>query len=419
MRLIPNPARRPGVTLTEALIAVGIMSIGLLALMTFFPLAAVQMARSFKDDRTGTLAANADNLMRSLWREMWYDPTSTGALLPEKQVMNDEPALDALDDVWVDYLGPGSLVLAPNASPDYGLTPPYAPGPKYLDSTSRNAPTNYTNWFDNAYPNAVRGNTFWPSFPVLIDPIGYRVRAGEATRGQQWVGYSDSLVDTGAQQYFIPRRTLGKPLGRTLDATSIAGASRYATLLDDITFGENGVPETNPVERAGKYNCAWMIQRNRNNTRLSIDITVLTFQGRPNSDIAGQERSARITNGNAAGSTSLDVYYGGGGATLPVHRGDWIIVVNLSHPRDDQFPDVPDSRRFLSFHRVLSVVENGTNNYTVELQQPIPAMPKRPLQPGETVPQAVVQQPTHIVMMEGLVEVFEAGRITLKTPPKP
>lgn len=405
MRLIQKTPRRSGVTLTEALIAVGIMSIGLLALMTFFPLAAVQMARSFKDDRTGTLAANADNLFRTVWREMWYNPTTFGNLNQEPAVAQSESALQALDDPWVDY---GAI--APDPAPG-SLNPPTAgkyAGTPYLDGGGRNPPPNFNAWYGNKYPLLVRGNTTWPSFPVLIDPIGFRVRRAAAGTNpeQHWVGYDKAPGDSGTgQEYFLPRRTL-----RTLDATTPDKASRYCTLLDDITFAETGLPDTTSgaIDRAGKYNCAWLIQRSRNVTRLSIDITVLTFQGRPNSDVAGQERSAQIRdNTSIAGSTSLNVYYGGGGADLPVHRGEWIIVVNMSNPTDANFPLVPDSRRFLSFHRVQAITDNGNQTYTVDLQQPIPKMP------------AGVGLPTHIVMMEGLVEVFEAGTITLKTPPQP
>lgn len=45
--------KRAGVTLLEVLAAIFIMGIGLLALLTLFPLGAVNMAQSIKDDRAG------------------------------------------------------------------------------------------------------------------------------------------------------------------------------------------------------------------------------------------------------------------------------------------------------------------------------------------------------------------------------
>src|SRR5947209_185623 len=49
---------RRGVTLTEVLVAIFIMGIGLLALLVLFPLGALTMAQAVKDDRTGHAAAN-------------------------------------------------------------------------------------------------------------------------------------------------------------------------------------------------------------------------------------------------------------------------------------------------------------------------------------------------------------------------
>src|SRR3954464_8722899 len=45
--------RRPGVTLVEVLVAILITAVGLLALLTLFPLGALEMAQAIKDDRCG------------------------------------------------------------------------------------------------------------------------------------------------------------------------------------------------------------------------------------------------------------------------------------------------------------------------------------------------------------------------------
>jgi prepilin-type N-terminal cleavage/methylation domain-containing protein len=50
---------RKGTTLVEVLVAIFVMGIGLLAVMTMFPLAAISMARSIRDDRVAHAAANA------------------------------------------------------------------------------------------------------------------------------------------------------------------------------------------------------------------------------------------------------------------------------------------------------------------------------------------------------------------------
>jgi prepilin-type N-terminal cleavage/methylation domain-containing protein len=57
--LYRSGTQRPGVTLLEVLTAIFIMGIGMLALLTLFPLGALSMARAIRDDRAATIAANA------------------------------------------------------------------------------------------------------------------------------------------------------------------------------------------------------------------------------------------------------------------------------------------------------------------------------------------------------------------------
>jgi hypothetical protein len=59
---------RAGVTLTEVLVAIFVCGLGLMALMTLFPLGAMNMAQAIKDDRCGHAAANATAVLRSVWR---------------------------------------------------------------------------------------------------------------------------------------------------------------------------------------------------------------------------------------------------------------------------------------------------------------------------------------------------------------
>lgn len=54
-----GPLGQSGITLIEVLVAIFVMGIGLLALLTLFPLGALEMAQAIKDDRTGVVAANA------------------------------------------------------------------------------------------------------------------------------------------------------------------------------------------------------------------------------------------------------------------------------------------------------------------------------------------------------------------------
>src|SRR5262245_7442791 len=48
-----------GITLIEVLVGILITGVGLLALLTLFPLGAQEMAQAIKDDRTAAIAAHA------------------------------------------------------------------------------------------------------------------------------------------------------------------------------------------------------------------------------------------------------------------------------------------------------------------------------------------------------------------------
>ena len=54
--------RRSGATLIEVLVAIFIMGIGLMALLTLFPLGALRMAKAIQDDRCSQAAVTAGNI---------------------------------------------------------------------------------------------------------------------------------------------------------------------------------------------------------------------------------------------------------------------------------------------------------------------------------------------------------------------
>jgi hypothetical protein len=67
--MIASPlARRRGLTLTEALVAMFVAAIGMISLLALFPLGALQMGQALKDARCTETATNAEALLRSHWR---------------------------------------------------------------------------------------------------------------------------------------------------------------------------------------------------------------------------------------------------------------------------------------------------------------------------------------------------------------
>ena len=104
---------RPGLTLTEVLVAMFVMALGLMALATLFPLGALQIGQALKDDRTAQTAMLADGWLRVYWRDAAAAYTTNPSALPA------ENALAALDD-------PNVLTVAPAGSNTYTYTAPTA-----------------------------------------------------------------------------------------------------------------------------------------------------------------------------------------------------------------------------------------------------------------------------------------------------
>jgi hypothetical protein len=69
-------ARRRGLTLTEALVAMFVAAIGMISLMALFPLGALQMGQALKDARCTETATNAESIMRMHWKGLFEPQTA-------------------------------------------------------------------------------------------------------------------------------------------------------------------------------------------------------------------------------------------------------------------------------------------------------------------------------------------------------
>ena len=90
---------RKGVTLTEVLVAIFVCGLGLMALMTLFPLGAMNMAQALKDDRCGHCAANASSVLRAFWRcslEGGSAPNDAGLMALENDLRTSPVYIDPL-----------------------------------------------------------------------------------------------------------------------------------------------------------------------------------------------------------------------------------------------------------------------------------------------------------------------------------
>jgi prepilin-type N-terminal cleavage/methylation domain-containing protein len=306
---------RPGVTLVEVLVAMFVMALGLLALLTLFPLGAMQMAQSLKDDRSKQTAQQADAFMQAYWRHS----VRTGSN-PQDIVLTQ-----ALND-------PNSGPPAPyNALP---YPSPFTPLPPQLMTQVGPVPL--------------------PSYPVLVDPLGVFARTNGSPE-QFWV--------SPATAPRLPRRYLA------LAAYNSTLAVQTCCLVDDMTFQQNGQP--NPtLDRQGRYTWAAIVQRPRNNAPDVANLTILVFDGRPPLLAApGDEVVVQLAPGAlvpGARSVQLDVPNRSTDQLPLVRKGGWIM---------DGTIDPNSGVRNANFYRIAGVTEGAqgatTTTYVLDLDTPI------------------------------------------------
>lgn len=416
---------REGLSLAEVLIAIFVVGIGLLAVLTLFPLGAMSMARAIKDDRTASHHFNMAAMCRWIWKDELGLPGTMRDMYPEippapvaGAPVRLDPLLNAMENPNYPHnpdLGPGGAIPFPN--PAYGVPPVLGA------SRPRTGPLSHR-----------------PSYPVLVDPIGW----------------NNSFVNlAGAQRYWvagrndcIPRRSLrvvewqrsSAPATNGLfivDPDSIfPGAkllmrNRYLTLMEDIGFFRDGTPADmtgtasagtlgtagsaanlalmrDQVQRDGRYTCAFLLKRPMNNVRSILELTVIVFSGRP---AEGPIREDAYTLRLTKGSTQAELFYTG--LDRPrIYKGTWILDGTMT--RLEGGVPVPDDQPHGIFYRVVNVeedTEGGNPILRLELQEPAESNTFYP--DANRTPYGIG------VVMEGVAEVFPGKLLTPNSRPVP
>jgi len=287
---------RVGISLVEVLVAIFIMAIGLIALLTLFPIGALSMKQALQDSRAAQVAADAT------------------AMAIAKRTRTDETIIWEPD------------VNAPGGRRDIYRDPlPYIkPGKK-----------------DLRLPSIPDGS---PSYPVLVDPLG-------------WLLNSSDVGHHGNKPGF-PRRCPGFIRNLASSKQSQLGLSwRWFSNLSDIHFTQDGTPivDTNTIERENRYSWTYLLRRPDVARPTVVDLTVVVSSGRPfmvnGNDLAGESTYYPVAWNSS--STTVQVPFTGEqpafrkgcwvmdstlpdgvsiGQQQPPPRGFWYRVVGVSGP---------------------------------------------------------------------------------------
>jgi hypothetical protein len=313
--------------LTEVLVAIFVMAIGLLALLTLFPIGALSMAQAIRDDRTGHSGKNGYAIWTAL--NMANDPLVTNNNLP---------------------------LAVPGSSTSYFLNPYPNVNPTTVPAGTFLAPNLSAGWDGTSYP-------------IFIDPFGCQNFA--------------SLGALGGLPYpslgGVPRPDLGGyssiPRQPVSSIVGIQAIDKWCTLTDDITFSGTATPSvtTGAVQRENRYSWAWLARLPNINDPTRADVQVVVYSGRGVTNLGetaypgvfwgGFWDPTAVTDPNPAPnppqlaptSNFVDVPYQPG-LRPQVRLGTWICDATMEYWNGAA--NVPDPHGY--FYRVVGISELGT-----------------------------------------------------------
>jgi len=351
--------RRPAVTLIEALMAIFVMAIGLLALLTLFPLGALTMAQALKDQRTTETASNATSAFKAL--QLGNDQNVN---LP----IPGGNGLSLFQDPWPQILyGGNSLPMIPNG----------------------------------------------PGYPVYIDPL-YVSLDGFTPTYNRVVGQASG--STGG----IRRLTVAGPMSANPTRWCTLQDDIYFADNGAPDPGFPGVPIPREGRYTLAY---MVRRATANSADLPLDLTVVVYSGRqpgpdltvvPSIPIGESPYISRFVSDRVIQLTWLP----GAQAKPKVRRGTWLLDARMSFPAVPFVSSDPNMQPFNPtgplpapqgyFYRVTNVNDVlGDGVLEVEVQSPNGG----PIPAGYwgNIPFTVQPIQGTVIVMDNVSEVFARG----------
>jgi hypothetical protein len=234
-----------------------------------------------------------------------------------------------------------------------------------------------------------------PSYAVYLDPTGY-LSYPNANNYKMYLA--------GTQRGGIPRRSIAA-VGTATAPTNRTAAVRWCTLLDDLRFNTTGVPTAtgnNAVRRDTTYSCAWLVRRPKHGVPSVVEMSVVVYANRPmslNANLDPPEYEYTGTWDPTSPRTVQLTWNAAQQAAPPIRAGGWILDATRVPANGPPFRP-----GHATFYRVVSVGDstvNANQQGTVELEL------ERPIREFPANVQGV--QTVHMIIIEGVIEVFEKG----------
>lgn len=320
--------QRSGATLVEVLVAIFVMGIGLIAVLALFPLGVIRMAQAIQDNHTANIAFNAESIatMKLLGQDASGNPES---------IRHDATFISTCQN------------------PGGGLPAATAQG---------------------------------PSYPVFIDPIGYRNAA--TTPYQNWLAATPGTIPR------ISLPSISGALGDTL-------AMRWFSHRDDFIFDTNGMPKyvppaappVNPPPyfyRETRYSWGYLCQLPKVAEASLVNMAVVVYNrrslGMGSGGIPLSEYYYDSSFNTSTNVVTLTVNAKNNNTPPPIRLGEWVLDCTV-------VASPPSAHGY--FYRVVNITDNGNSTFDLEVQTPFRGFAPGGVYAGQTM------------ILEGAIEVFE------------
>jgi prepilin-type N-terminal cleavage/methylation domain-containing protein len=340
---------RSGVTLIEVLITIFIMGIGMLALLTLFPVGALSMGRALMQDRATQAATNAE-------------------------------AIAFAQDIRHDL-----VVIS--------------------DNNLTTKPTNIVaDAFTNPFGTTLSNTTPGPSFGVFVDCWGYLVDTPPPGKQFERIGQYPAAPAAPINGLVgIPRRSISltNSAGHAGTVLTQTECGRWCALTDDIVWTTTAAAQSttgvasvsaatpdlssNTPRRGLSYSWAWFLRRPNAFDPSIVEMSIVIYSDRSvSAGIAGETTYAAT---GTAQTHSVTITYAGARPNLRVGR--WIL---------DTSPSALNNSVPGYFYRVVDYTDVNATTIQLEVETPL----KQNIQGTGGNPGAVV-------LLEDVVEVIDKG----------
>lgn len=338
-------ARRSGTTLIEVLVAIFVMGIGLIALLTLFPIGVLRFVQAIHDNKSAQSGANAH------------------AISIAQNVRNDP------------------LVVTVPSDPD-----------------SNGAPI--PDVFKNPYPNKagqpsgmLNADDYAESYAIFVDPVGY-YSVPALTSAQDWVGGVPGMLRRRPVSFVANNLDIHKNFTLWDDISF----DRSSTIS-----AAPGSPQrvANAIFRDSRFSWGYLLRRPQTVDRSVVDCSVVVFDERPLS-LSGTMTLAEYIYPKTYFDTTrnaITIDYTNS-VPPPIRPGNWILDATVIAQT------VTTATQHAYYYRVVAVNDISTTMVQYEVQNPLRGFNNLPA--GYPTDATYGYQGTAIII-DGVAEVFEKG----------